>query len=123
LKRDRLKQRIGESKQEQPAILKDFILTCAKAYDKHKSGCANIRPCPNSQVEGAIYLITENQLGRLDSYEGVGLGVYRRRAVNVEVDSELCPQAKQIDEDFKAHVKRMYRELNLSREELLEWGQ
>jgi hypothetical protein len=42
---------------------------------------------------------------------------------NVEVVFELCPNAKQVDEDFKLKVKNMYSELNLSLAELGQWGQ
>ncbi len=86
LKRERLRQRIGEWKQEQCAILKGFILHFAKGYDRHKSGYANIKPCLNSQVEGAVYLISEKQFKKLDAYEGVVLRVYRRKTVCVETD-------------------------------------
>jgi hypothetical protein len=40
----------------------------------------------------------------------------------VEVDFELCPKANQVDENFKIKVKSMYMQLNLSLEELKQWG-
>jgi hypothetical protein len=39
------------------------------------------------------------------------------------VDNELCPNAHQVDEAFKAKVKGMYDVLNLSLEQLKQWGQ
>lgn len=84
MKRDRLRERIGEWEQEQRSILNGFTLTFAKGYSNHKSGYANIKACSDSEVEGAVYLITEHQFRKLDAYEGVGLGVYRRRPVDVE---------------------------------------
>jgi Fe-S-cluster containining protein len=41
---------------------------------------------------------------------------------DVEVDSELCPKAKEVDEEFKAKVKKMYDDLDLSHEQLRQWG-
>ena len=89
LKRDRLRERIGEWKQEQRAILKGFALTFAKGYSNHESGYANIKACSETQVEGAVYLITEDQFRDLDRCEGVALGVYRRRLVDVETNGKL----------------------------------
>jgi hypothetical protein len=40
----------------------------------------------------------------------------------VEVDFDLCHNAYQIDDEFKANVKKMYDELNLSLEDLGRWG-
>lgn len=91
LKRDRLKQRVGEWKQEQCAVLRNFTLTFAKGYDKHKSGYANIKPSPDRQVEGVVYLITEYQFKKLDTYEGVALGVYRRRPICIEIGGKILP--------------------------------
>jgi hypothetical protein len=42
---------------------------------------------------------------------------------NVEVDGDICPKAHQVDDAFKAKVKSMYDELNLSLEELAQWGE
>jgi hypothetical protein len=39
------------------------------------------------------------------------------------VDHDLCPNAHQVDEVFKAKVKGMYDALNLSLEQLKQWGQ
>jgi gamma-glutamylcyclotransferase (GGCT)/AIG2-like uncharacterized protein YtfP len=91
LKRHMLEERIGEWKEEQRAILKDFTLSFAKGYSNHESGYANIKECSGSEVEGAVYLISEDQLGKLDYYEGVALGVYRRRLVNAVTEWNLIP--------------------------------
>ncbi len=91
LKRDRLRERIGPWKQEQRALLKGFVLTFAKGYSNHESGYANIKACSETQVEGAVYLIAEDQFRDLDRCEGVALGVYRRRSVIVETDGKSIP--------------------------------
>lgn len=41
---------------------------------------------------------------------------------NVEVDFELCPNAKQVDEDYKMKAKSMFMQVNLGLEELERWG-
>jgi gamma-glutamylcyclotransferase (GGCT)/AIG2-like uncharacterized protein YtfP len=86
LKRSHLRKIIGEWKQEHCAVLKNFTLSFAKGYSKYKSGFANIKPHPDMQVEGVAYLITEHQFKKLDAYEEVGLGVYRREPVIVETN-------------------------------------
>lgn len=91
LSRAQLKKRIGEWMEEHRAILKGFRLTFAKGYSGHTSGKANIKPDPDGDVKGVIYLVTESQLSKLDRYEGVGRGVYKREQVNVESQGKLLP--------------------------------
>jgi len=91
LKRYMLKERIGEWKEEQRAILKGFALSFAKGYRNHESGYANIKECSGSEVEGVAYLISEDQFRKLDYYEGVALGVYRRRLVGAVTEWKLLP--------------------------------
>jgi cation transport regulator ChaC len=91
LKREWLRSRIGEWKQECKAILRGYRLTFAKGYYLHTSGKANIKLDPSSEVKGVIYLITENQLNKLDRWEGVNKGVYKRKPVNVESEGKLIP--------------------------------
>ena len=89
LKRHMLKERIGEWKEEQRAILKGFTLSFAKGNRNHQTGYANIKECLGSEVEGAVYLISEDQFKKLDYYEGAALGVYRRRVVGVVTEFKL----------------------------------
>ena len=91
LKKDRLRSRIGDWKQEQKALLRGYKLTFAKGFGSHTSGKANIKSDSGSQVEGAIYLITKEQFKKLDKYEGVEIGVYKRITINVELDGKLMP--------------------------------
>jgi gamma-glutamylcyclotransferase (GGCT)/AIG2-like uncharacterized protein YtfP len=109
LKRHMLEERIGEWKEEQRAILKGFTLSFAKGYRNHESGYANIKECLGSEVEGAVYLISEDQFRKLDDYEGVALGVYRRRVVSAvtewnlkcattyEMNKEVCSLRPSVD--------------------------
>lgn len=103
LKRHMLKERIGEWKEEQRAILKGFTLSFAKGYRNHQTGYANIKECLGSEVEGAVYLISEDQFRKIDYYEGAALGIYKRRVVGVvtefklicamtyDMNKEVCP--------------------------------
>jgi len=88
LKTSRLRDRIGKWERDQKAILRGYKRTFAKGYYDHKSGKANIRQSDNDIVEGAIYLITEEQLKKLDLKEGVEKCVYKRMPVNVESSGE-----------------------------------
>ena len=45
-------------------------------------GYAHVEPCEGEWVEGALYLVTEEQLRKLDKYEGVPR-CYKRSAVKV----------------------------------------
>ena len=103
LKRSHLRKIIGEWKQEHCAVLKNFALSFAKGYSKYQSGYANIKPHPDKQVEGVAYLITEQQFKKLDAYEDVGLGVYRRAPVIVETN----------DDSFSATTYEMNKEICL----------
>ena len=103
LKRSHLKKIIGEWKHEHCAVLKNFTLSFAKGYGKYNSGYANIKPHPDTQVEGVAYLITEQQFKKLDAYEEVGLGVYRRASVIVETNVD----------SFSATTYKMNKEICL----------
>ena len=103
LKRSHLRKIIGEWKQEHCAVLKNFALSFAKGYSKYQSGYANIKPHPDMQVEGVVYLITEQQFKKLDAYEEVVLGVYRRALVIVETN----------ENSFSATTYKMNKEICL----------
>jgi cation transport regulator ChaC len=48
---------------------------------------ANIVPEPNGEVWGVVYLCDNEALEKMDSFEGVADGCYRRIPVTVELDS------------------------------------
>ncbi|GBC75592.1 hypothetical protein HRbin06_00911 [archaeon HR06] len=74
----RLKRRIGEWKESHKAILEGYRLT-------FRNGVADIEEKDNSRVYGAVYLITEDQLKRLDKYEGPK---YKKIMVKVKVNGK-----------------------------------
>jgi len=77
LNKERLRSRIGAWKESKRAKLVGFRLT----FDSR--GYADIIEDPQSIVYGAVYLVTPEQLKKLDEYEGVRWGVYVRRRVRV----------------------------------------
>lgn len=54
-------------------------------YPRGKSAPANVSPCPDGEVWGALYQITRRALVTLDSTEGVPGRSYRHLWVDVEV--------------------------------------
>jgi len=73
----RLKKRIGEWKASHKAILEGYRLTFR--------GFADIEEKDNSRVYGAVYLINEDQLRKLDKYEGQK---YKKIIVKVKVNEK-----------------------------------
>jgi len=82
---DRLRERIGEWQDDKRATLKDHRLT----FDS--GGKADILEQRGERVWGAVYEVTEAQLGVLDRFEGVHSGVYKRVRVNVECNGKTEP--------------------------------
>ena len=79
-----MKGRIGRLPERVSGVLRDWRLEFNKASRGIPgAGFANILPCPGDEVEGILYAVTEEELERLDRYEGVPCH-YRRRQVNVE---------------------------------------
>ena len=70
LYKPRFIERIGPWQKEQPAILKGY----KRVYESRHKGSnayANILADENSEVQGALYLISPDQAKILDKYEGV----------------------------------------------------
>jgi gamma-glutamylcyclotransferase (GGCT)/AIG2-like uncharacterized protein YtfP len=91
LKHERLSRRIGESSQILRATLQNYRLTFAKGWSGHDSGKANILQQQGSEVKGAVYSVTQDQLLSLDGPEGVNSGVYKRIPVIVLIDGQPTP--------------------------------
>lgn len=122
LSRARLRKRIGVWTEEHKAILQGFRLTFAKGYEGHADGKANIKPDPSGEVKGVIYLVTENQLSKLDEYGGVSIGVYRREQVNVESEGKLLSVITYVMVRELCQLKPSDDYLNLILEGLKEHG-
>jgi gamma-glutamylcyclotransferase len=64
--------------------LRDFELRFDLPVGPGERGVANVAPRPGEHVWGALYRLTHADAERLDRTEGVGYGVYRRLAVEVD---------------------------------------
>jgi len=78
-----LGSRVGRWTREAPATLDGHRLVFGRGWKHHTSGYANIIPEAGSQVAGAVFGLTEEQMRALDRYEGVHNGVYRRQDISV----------------------------------------
>lgn len=84
----RIKERIGRIPERVPGTLKGYTLKFNKIASKNpKEGYANIVPCDEDEVEGILYKVTEEELEKLDVYEGVKENHYRRQKVKVVIRS------------------------------------
>ncbi|MEM0142845.1 MAG: gamma-glutamylcyclotransferase family protein [Candidatus Parvarchaeum sp.] len=80
LKRSRLHERVGNWSSEGNCLLDRYRLT----FDSR--GKAGIIEDSNSKVYGVIYKLSEEQMKKLDVYEGVPL-IYKRSTVYVKIDT------------------------------------
>ena len=66
-----MRERVGEFRICIPAILRNYHLVFNAVSKKNtKAGFANIEEQHGSVVEGMLYLLSEEQLKRLDKFEG-----------------------------------------------------
>ncbi len=66
---NQMKERIGRYPDRVLGILRNWRLEFNKASAKVPgAGFANIMPCPGDAVEGVLYLLSEEELRRLDHY-------------------------------------------------------
>ena len=66
-----------------PALLEDHRLCFDLPIGPGERGVANLVAEPGAHTWGVLYLLTADELARLDLTEGVGFGVYARVAVDV----------------------------------------
>jgi len=77
----RIRHRIGWSPARQSATLSDYVLTFNK--QSIDGGKANIKNSVGDQVEGILYSVNEDDLKKLDNYEGVKENQYKRKNIQV----------------------------------------
>lgn len=87
LDQEGMRRRVGEWLDLKPAILRDHRLVFNVFSSSWRGGVASIEESPGSIVYGAIYLLEDNQLEKLDKYEGVP-HLYHRRKITVESDGK-----------------------------------
>jgi cation transport regulator ChaC len=86
---ERMRKRMGYLPPSRKAVLQDYNLTFNKISSKNPSeGVANIIPLADSQVEGILYEVTDQDIAKLDAYEGVPTN-YIRHIVKVDCKGEL----------------------------------
>ena len=77
----RIRHRLGWSPARLSAILPDYVLAFNKqSFD---GGKANIKSSLGDKVEGIIYSVNEEDLKKLDNYEGVKDNQYKRKNIQV----------------------------------------
>ncbi|MCS7110324.1 MAG: gamma-glutamylcyclotransferase, partial [Candidatus Caldarchaeum sp.] len=79
-----MKKRVGSWREIRPAVLRGYRLVFNVYSSSWRGGVANVVEDPDSSVYGAVYLLEESQLEKLDRYEGVP-HLYHRRKVLVDV--------------------------------------
>ncbi|MEM2224894.1 MAG: gamma-glutamylcyclotransferase family protein [Candidatus Caldarchaeum sp.] len=85
LDQEGMKRRVGRWHDLKPALLKGYRLVFDVYSSSWRGGVANVREDEKSVVYGAAYLLDEEQLEKLDRYEGVP-HLYHRRKVVIEID-------------------------------------
>lgn len=83
LDQEGMRRRVGGWLDLKPAILRGYRLVFNVFSSSWRGGVANIEESPGSVVYGAVYLLEESQLEKLDKYEGVP-HLYHRRKITVE---------------------------------------
>lgn len=80
-----MKKCIGDWLDARPAILKGFEIAFNAYSPAWKGGIANLREKESGKVVGVAYMITSDQLAKLDAFEGVPSRA-SRRMVSIEVE-------------------------------------
>lgn len=87
LDQEGMRRRVGQWYELKPALLKGFRLVFDVYSGSWRGGVANVKEAETSVVYGAAYLLEEEQLEKLDKYEGVP-HLYHRRKVYVEIEGK-----------------------------------
>ncbi|MDW7978931.1 MAG: gamma-glutamylcyclotransferase family protein [Candidatus Caldarchaeum sp.] len=85
LDQEGMRRRVGGWYDLRPAVLRGFRLVFDVYSSSWKGGVADVVEDENGVVYGAAYLLDEQQLEKLDKYEGVP-HLYHRRKVSVLVE-------------------------------------
>ena len=86
---ERIGERIGRVPIGRSASLRDYVLRfSARSKDDLRTGYGNIEPQAGSIVHGVAYDLTEEELGKIDVYEGVAWGHYYRETVELATEQE-----------------------------------
>lgn len=78
------KSRCSSAVFSEKAFLQDYRLTFPQYDTEWTGGVAGIIPSANSIVEGVIYIISDPDLDKLDDFEDVLKGNYRREKIIIK---------------------------------------
>ena len=79
----RMKERCPDAKFYSRASLLDHQLTFPRIGSLLNCGVAGVAPAIGDCVEGVVYHVSESDITKLDEFEGVAEGAYRRELVTV----------------------------------------
>ena len=108
----RMRERCSNFDKRESAKLNNYSFQLNKVRKKCGTAAANIKPCPGSQVYGALYTCNECVLKILDVYEGVKTDQYYRDKVNVELEDGSTVEAV----TYIAHPHRCKEDLKVKEE-------
>ena len=80
---DQMRRRCSSSQTVGAAVLRGYRLTFPRRSQRWGGGVAGVEPDEGSVVHGAVYRLSEIDLKRLDGFEGVNEGRYRRGEVEM----------------------------------------
>lgn len=102
----RMKSRVGGFNDRSYGVLPSFALDFSKRAYSKGIGYANVVADTTDAVEGVIYTLTTEQIEKLDGFEGVSSGQYKREKVRVFMPDNTpvkawCYFAKNTGTDLK----------------------
>jgi cation transport regulator ChaC len=88
-----MEQVLGHPLEGRPALLRGFRLAFTAFGHEWQGGVADLVRDEAAEVEGVLFDLTAADLLRIDFNEGMSEGIYRRRAVEVELETGQEVQA------------------------------
>lgn len=82
-----LEKRVGKVVTIGPAMIDNYKLIFPYYSINRKGLASSVTACDDSIVYGILYSLTEQQMNRLDKYEGVKIGNYERRTLSILKDN------------------------------------
>ena len=80
---DQMRRRCSSSQTVGAAVIRGYLLTFPRRSQRWGGGVAGVEPDEGSVVHVAVYRLSDIDLKRLDGFEGVNEGRYRREEVEV----------------------------------------
>ncbi len=89
MNREQMKERCPSAILIGSASLKNYKLAFSIYSPKRKCGCADIIPQNNSRVYGLLYKLNDENMTRMDDFEGVSSHHYQRITVTILCEGKL----------------------------------